>query len=84
MRFGSPWVAGGNARAIPRQRSWDPLMNNFSEKSVHSAQSIEEQLYTPARRSAVADINKSNMITNDQNRSKMIKNRSKMTKNDQK
>jgi len=41
---------------MARGGPWHPLIDNSQESPEQGAQSTEEQLYTPARRSAVADI----------------------------
>ena len=61
------WEVPGGAckrRAMDAGGSWDPLIDNFqrkqctehrTQKTVHRTQNTEDHLFTPARRSAVAD-----------------------------
>ena len=55
MRFGSPWVGEIAERATAGQRSWDPLIQQFSKKTTHHTPHTTRTFSHALRASAVAD-----------------------------
>ena len=56
MRFGSPWWGWGAGRAMAWGGSSGPLIWQVSKKPGPDNKAKKDHFYTPARRSAVADI----------------------------